>query len=265
MTEAEWLAATDPMPMLLRVSREGAGERKIRLFALSCCRAVEYLLGADDVKRCRAASAMLENRIEGAASERELQTALSDMVGEVMDAAHSIHHPGEANLYAISHAATTLECVRRGEWAGLTERACHAIASDALSRSGNHTLERISALWRPGNRLSEVEWRRDEAAVRGLPEYVSALGIEQRNQANLLRDIFGNPFRPATFDPAWRTPTVVALARGMYESRDFGAMPILADALQDAGCDNEEVLSHCRGPGPHVRGCWVVDLVLGKG
>ena len=82
--------------------------------------------------------------------------------------------------------------------------------------------------------------------------------------SQIARDIFGNPFRPVTFDPSWRTPTVTALARGMYESRDFSAMPILADALQDAGCDNEDVLDHCRGPGPHVRGCWVVDLVLGK-
>ncbi|VTT98118.1 Uncharacterized protein OS=Sorangium cellulosum (strain So ce56) GN=sce5710 PE=4 SV=1 [Gemmataceae bacterium] len=80
----------------------------------------------------------------------------------------------------------------------------------------------------------------------------------------LLRDIFGNPFRPVAFDGVWRTSTAVALARGMYESRDFGPMPILADALQDAGCENEEVLGHCRGGGPHVRGCWVVDLVLGK-
>jgi len=79
-----------------------------------------------------------------------------------------------------------------------------------------------------------------------------------------LKEIFGNPFRPATFAPAWRTETVVALASQMYESRDFGAMPILADALQDAGCDNDDILNHCRVPGPHVRGCWVVDLVLGK-
>jgi hypothetical protein len=80
----------------------------------------------------------------------------------------------------------------------------------------------------------------------------------------VIRDIFGNPFRPATFDPAWRTDTAVSLASQMYESRDFGAMPILADALQDAGCDSEDILGHCRGAGPHVRGCWVVDLVLGK-
>jgi hypothetical protein len=81
---------------------------------------------------------------------------------------------------------------------------------------------------------------------------------------NVIRDIFGNPFCPITFSPSWRTDTAVTLARQMYDSRNFSAMPILADALQDAGCDSAAILDHCRGPGPHVRGCWVVDLVLGK-
>jgi hypothetical protein len=87
---------------------------------------------------------------------------------------------------------------------------------------------------------------------------------EAAAQIELLRDIFGNPFHPVSFSPEWRTGTAVALAKQMYDSRDFGAMPILADALQDAGCDDEQILSHCRGPGPHARGCWVVDLVLGR-
>ena len=87
---------------------------------------------------------------------------------------------------------------------------------------------------------------------------------EQAAQAALLREIFGNPFRPVAFSADWRTDTAITLARRMYESREFGAMPILADALQDAGCENDDILSHCRGDGPHVRGCWVVDLVLGK-
>ena len=101
-----------------------------------------------------------------------------------------------------------------------------------------------------------------------------------------MRDVFGNPFRPVPVSPEWRTDTVVSLARQMYESRDFSAMPILADALQDAGCDNDDILTHCRGlcrdcgllppwggrhrleagrhAEPHVRGCWCVDLLLGK-
>ena len=82
--------------------------------------------------------------------------------------------------------------------------------------------------------------------------------------ADRLRDIFGNPFRPVAVDPTWLTSTAVALARGIYDDRAFDRLPILADALQDAGCENADVLDHCRGPGPHVRGCWVVDLVLGK-
>ena len=88
---------------------------------------------------------------------------------------------------------------------------------------------------------------------------------ERQAQCDLVRDIFGNPFRPVAFDTAWRTDNAVSLARHMYESRDFGAMPILADALQDAGCEHKAVLAHCRDPHQvHVRGCWVVDPVLGK-
>lgn len=92
-------------------------------------------------------------------------------------------------------------------------------------------------------------------------------GVQQlagRYIPTLIREIFGNPFRRVAADTSWLTSTAVALASQMYESRDFGAMPILADALQDAGCDSDDILDHCRGPGQHVRGCWVVDLILGK-
>ena len=79
------------------------------------------------------------------------------------------------------------------------------------------------------------------------------------------RDVFGNPFRPVAFSPSWRTDTAVSLARAMYDAREFSAMPILADALQDAGCDSDAILNHCRDATQvHVRGCRVVDLVLGK-
>lgn len=87
---------------------------------------------------------------------------------------------------------------------------------------------------------------------------------ERHNQSQLLKDIFGNPFRPVAVDSAWLTETVVALAEGIYQERAFDRMPILADALEDAGCDNADVLNHCRQPGEHVRGCWVVDLLTGR-
>ena len=82
--------------------------------------------------------------------------------------------------------------------------------------------------------------------------------------ADVIRCLFGNPFRPVTFDPRWRTSDVVGLARAIYDDKAFERMPILADALMDAGCEEEQIIAHCRGDGPHVRGCWVVDLVLGK-
>ncbi len=81
---------------------------------------------------------------------------------------------------------------------------------------------------------------------------------------DLLRDVFGNPFQPITLDPAWLTPTVTALAQTVYDDRAFERLPQLADELVKSGCSNQEILSHCRGPGRHVRGCWAVDAVLGK-
>jgi hypothetical protein len=81
---------------------------------------------------------------------------------------------------------------------------------------------------------------------------------------SFLKCIFGNPFRTITVNYSWLTSTVIALAGQIYDSRNFSAMPILSDALQDAGCDNSDILGHCRGPGPHTRGCWVVDKPLAK-
>jgi hypothetical protein len=97
----------------------------------------------------------------------------------------------------------------------------------------------------------------------------SGIAHEKSFQAELVREIFGNPFHPITLDPRWLTSTVVDLARSIYESfpwqaGGYMALPILADALMDAGCDSEELLGHLRSAVPHVRGCWAVDLILGK-
>src|SRR5262249_32999165 len=85
---------------------------------------------------------------------------------------------------------------------------------------------------------------------------------EALEQARLLRCIFGSPFRPITCDPAWRTPGVVALVKGILAESRFEEMPALADALEEAGCRDGQVLSHCRGPGPHAKGCRVCRLLL---
>jgi hypothetical protein len=91
-----------------------------------------------------------------------------------------------------------------------------------------------------------------------------ARGEEAKAQAELLRDLVGNPFRPAALDPSWLTAAVKALAQVIYEERRFADMPVLADALEEAGCTNADILAHCRSGGEHARGCWVVDLILAK-
>jgi hypothetical protein len=185
-------------------------------------------------------------------------------------------------------------CCRR-VWEELSDERCRRAVAVAEQYVENTTsIEKLDAAGEAALRLSAPYWdgggfeRRDPrplsdaafnvtvssdcwggAPLFAAPDEIILQAVHNRRaeefaQTELLRDIVGNPFRPATFSPSWRTDTAGALARQMYESRDFSAMPILADALQDAGCDSEDILTHCRGPGPHVRGCWVVDLVLGK-
>jgi hypothetical protein len=86
-------------------------------------------------------------------------------------------------------------------------------------------------------------------------------------QVDLLRDLVGNPFRRARLDIswlAWNDGAIHKIAQNIYDDRAFDRLPLLGDALEDAGCDDADILSHCRTPGEHVRGCWVVDLLLGK-
>jgi hypothetical protein len=106
--------------------------------------------------------------------------------------------------------------------------------------------------------------RSAEAGVEGNLLLGTDVG-ELLAQAGLLRDIFGPlPFRPMRLDLSLLTPTVVQMAQTIYDDRAFDRMTVLADTLVEAGCDNDEILGHCRGSGPHVRGCWVVDLILSK-
>ena len=88
---------------------------------------------------------------------------------------------------------------------------------------------------------------------------------EELHQCTLLRCIFGTPFQGSPLkEPKWRTDTVTGIAQAIYDDRAFDRLPVLADALEDAGCDDRELLDHCRSGEEHVRGCWAVDLLLGK-
>jgi hypothetical protein len=218
MTEQEWLAATDPMPMLEFLRRK-VSDRKLRLFAVACCRRLWHLLPHE---LSRNAVDVAERLADGFATSAEQRAA-------------ALARPVGGGGWSFGAAVCT---------AG--EPAIHAVMSVGDAQ-----------LLATAGTPSHLQGERN-------PVWTRAVYDEAGRQVPLLRDIIGNPFRPVTLDPAWVTSTVTALARGMYESRDFCAMPILADALQDAGCDNQDILNHCRDGGPHVRGCWVVDLVLGK-
>jgi hypothetical protein len=118
----------------------------------------------------------------------------------------------------------------------------------------------------------EASWRASRFAAlaapnarRDIPLATPEVQAELAAQTSLLREIAGPlPFRPVTLNPAWLTPTVKQLAQAIYHEKAFERLPILADALEDSGCTNADILNHCRQPGEHVRGCWVVDLILGK-
>jgi len=159
----------------------------------------------------------------------------------------------------------------------LAERFADGLAStaerDALLKTGSFDVFQeitpdgfapsaaAAALWPDAGRGAEFASQWAMLSIYGSFVTYPSVSIDL---ANYLRDIVGNPFRPVTVDPTWLTSTVVSLAQGIYDERALDQLPILADALEDAGCDSPDILNHCRQPGEHVRGCWVVDLLLEK-
>jgi hypothetical protein len=122
----------------------------------------------------------------------------------------------------------------------------------------------LAAHWAAVDRLSERDAVELASHAAFYAQQTAGPPEERRWQAKALCDILGDREPLPQVEPGWLTSDVVALARSIYDERAFDRLPILADALQDAGCENADVLDHCRGPGPHVRGCWVVDMLLGK-
>ena len=217
MTEAEWLAATDPMPMLKHLRGE-ASDRKLRLVAVACCRRIWHLLTDE---RSRIAVDLAERDADGLVRETDLR--------ESAQAANEAYRYGNPLGPHDNAAYASVHVGGRDRWHSASSAAAYAAYAVRYPVGG------------------------EEAKL-----------AEQAHQTSLLRDIFGNPFRPVAIDPSWLTTDVRLLATGIYDDKAFDRMPILADALQDAGCTNDDILSHCRSEGPHVRGCWVVDLLLGK-
>jgi hypothetical protein len=244
VTEAEWLAGCDVEGML-RLLQGKCSDRKLRLFALACCgRIAGHMTDA----RSRAAVAFAERYAEEGVARRRGRPAVAKAAHAAgREAMRHLREPGETGgekLAALIAAQAAIAAWATTEANAVSCATCAASASASVAVWSSLTASQALPAW-------------DEAARR----------TELGQQAALLRDIAGNPFRRAAVDPAWLAwngGTVRNIAQAIYGEKAFERMPILADALEDAGCDDADILNHCRAPGVHVRGCWVVDLLLGK-
>jgi hypothetical protein len=254
MTEAEWLACTDWLEMWDFQEGKVSG-RKLRLFGCACCRLIWHLLTDERIRR---EVEVAERFADGEATEAELDTAFGDAANAPQGyySVHAVGHRDPAQVFSVAGGA-----------AGIFGWATEDAAKEKLLRERpNEYVLVVPGGIRVANGVSDRSvWLAYDAAVAAGERAQEAA---DKTHCDLMRDIFGNLFRPSAALPpavlAWGDSTVRRIAQGIYEERAFGRLPILYDALLDAGCDDEAVLSHCRSDGPHVRGCWVIDLILGK-
>jgi hypothetical protein len=241
MTEDEWLACTDPTPML-EFLRDKASDRKLRLFACACARRVWHLLESNHL---RDSIDVLECYAEGAIGADAL---LEAQFGT---------HP--------------LRCYRDELFSGapsekkwLPTYGMNRVTGAPLGVTDIRDGLEFFALG-----IAAVEWE-----SLGKKGRLSTDTEECSAQADRMREIFGDPFRPSPPLPAavlaWNDGTVRRIAQGIYEERrlpegtlDASRLAVLTDALLDAGCEDKALIEHCREPGPHVRGCWAMDALLG--
>jgi hypothetical protein len=287
MTEDDWLVSTAPTPMVEFLRSTGkAGDRRLLLFGAACCRRLLAFFPNGAIRR---AAECGERHADGQAApgERsEAEKALAPQPGPRRGLPRALTATqaaiGQGTWMGTEDAPWPVPPDRRGaeEWALRAARllvaACGVrqvrqvrlvprVAGHALGAMWLAANDRYQVLRCPGGeevRVARATWEAAEAARTA----------EQTAQAALLRDIFANPFRPpAALASALLTLDVPALARGAYEDRllpsgrlDPGRLAALADAVEAAGCTDEELLEHLRGDGPHCRGCWPVDLLLGR-
>jgi hypothetical protein len=252
--EQQWLTEASSYVMLQHlhqhhnVARVPGGQRRLRLFRCACCRSAWELFEDD---RCKLAVEVTERHADGAASRAEL---------------------GAARTEADEAQRTTGQRLKELVQLQMTEGALwrdafrsHAIAQAAHWTAVTQFNVRIAHIV-----AMSVQSARSAQVLEGTasPQAATARKEEESIQADLLRDLFGNPFRqpsaPAPAVLAWNNRTVTRLAQTIYQDRAFDDMPVLADALLEAGCDNEDLLAHCRSKGPHALGCWALDLLTGR-
>lgn len=232
MNEQEWLACTDPQRMLEFLPSK-ISDRKLRLCAVACCRLAWHLM-TDEMSR--KAVEIGEQYADGAANDQEREMA---------------YRLAKEAFYPIAAAAGWFRPTH-----GTTAAALFVVdehASDAVGPA----LGAIATVEANVGDIDPFLMSGDDPATKAISDRM------------LLLEIIGNPFRPTSIDSTWLTQPVLSLAQAAYDKRnlpsgtlDNACLAVLADALEDAGCDSADILNHCRQYGDHYRGCWVVDLLL---
>ena len=249
MREEEWLECTDPAKMLLFLQGK-TSSRKLALFALACCRRVWHIL--PEHRHGRELIEASEQFLDG---QEAAWTAIETRYGpeDGWDWYMDCHRIGDPAGAAVEAAHTSGDRARQlaQETAKSAALVVEEAAQYAAPKPPNAVRLTGDALLNAGRKVRETAQaaRREEEAV----------------QCRLLDDLFGPlPFGPVSVSQSWLTDAVVGLARQMYEVRDFRQMPLLGEALKQSGCRDTVILNHCCQAREHVRGCWVVDLLLGK-
>jgi hypothetical protein len=262
MTAMDWLSAKSPRAMLMALeprARAGQIDRKLRLFACSCVRHVWPIL---DDERSRKAVEAAERYADGLADREELEAANH----AALDAVRDVHHSGGLGTYLDrfyddqeSGRSTSAEV--RGataqERAWAAAHAAHWLTAGEID--GGAWMAAKTACHNAYKAVADVD------ELRALDVRCEAgRRYESPWQSDLLRCIFGDPFRLLTLDRSCLSGPVVRLAGEIYDGRGFDRMPMLGEALEGAGCADEVLLAHCRISTVHSRGCWAIDTLLGK-
>jgi hypothetical protein len=278
MDENEWNGSRDVRTMLIVAADPNPPpgavrplatmtERQLRLFLVGCCRR-HWALFEDPA--CRRAVEVAERFADGNATDAEREEALEAVDAIQQEAIASlIDGSGTRQQIIISSIAGAAGVVCRA-YPDMTERV-HRFTS----MPGFISPFPILTAFRSPPIMADVcstalvalvTTLREHGGVSSDEELQSGAAkgeLELAAQADLLRCVAGSPFREVRFEPGWRSSNVVGLARGIYRDRAFDRLPILSDALLDAGCNEEAIVTHCRDGRPHTRGCWVVDLIFG--
>jgi hypothetical protein len=228
MTESMWIACANPWSMVNHLGSK-ASDRKRRHLACACLRRFWHVLRDEEARK---AVETAERFADGMADADQLQAAQNNADAGPEVSGGSAQLLRAAYYAASAHSSDVLYASNCAVAAASYRAFCDAVAAGGRRVTGNPK-------------------ESEEAAQRAIAQ-----------------DMFGNPFRPvpsiAPLWLAWNDGAIRKMAQAIYDGRAFGRLPLLADALEEAGCTDADILSHCRSDGEHVRGCWVVDLILGK-